>query len=296
MAQILRSILLSLAVFVAWNAENATGADLMHPQGVGVRADGQIWIVDRKFHGIFALKDGQLTPVYEGLAKFRTPLNAVACIHVAADGKTYVGDSATREVYLVRDDGKLTALTSGQGSNVPRDEYHPGKIGVPTQIATMKDGAVLATDLELQRVWKIPAGGGEPQEFAVLAGARGVAVDAEDHVWILTANAPQLRRFTPDGKTSEEIVKELTFNFPLQLAVRPEGEALVTDGYGPGVWKVSKDGKAEKLAFGPPFTHPVGICLTDGGKKALVIDPKAPGLFEIGEDGAVKKLYPAAAP
>jgi hypothetical protein len=95
---------------------------------------------------------------------------------------------------------------------------------------------------------------------------------------------------------SVEIVKDLTFNFPLQLVVRPEGEALVTDGYGPGVWKVSQDGKAEKLAFGPPFSHPVGICLTDGGKKALVIDPKAPGLFEIGEDGTVKKLYPAAAP
>lgn len=296
MARPLRVAICVAASFLSCFAADALAADLLHPQGVAVRPDGQIWIVDRKFHGILAFKDGQLTPVYEGLAKFRTPLNAVMCIHVAADGKTYVGDSATREVYQVGDDGKLTALTNGQGSNVPKEEYHPGKIGIPTQIATMKDGSVLTTDLELQRVWKIPAGGGEPQEFAVLAGARGVAVDAEDHVWILTANAPQLRRFSPDGKQSEEIVKELTFEFPLQLAVRPQGDALVTDGYAKAIWKVARDGKAEKLASDDPFVHPVGICLSDGGKKALVIDPKAPGLFEIDEAGAVKRLYPAAAP
>lgn len=273
----------------------ARAEDWKYPRCVARDTEGRILLSDKDFHGILALKDGQLTPVYQGSPKFRTPLNAVYPILVAADGTTYVGDSATREVYSLSADGKLTALTSGRGADVPKEEYHPGKIGIPTQLATNSQGEVFATDLELQRVWKIPKGGGEPVEFAVAAGARGVAVDKDDHVWILTSQAPQLRRFTPDGKESKVIVAEAKFEFPHQVLVRPDGEAIVSDGYARTIWKVSPEGAVEKLFAGDPLVNPVGIAFGEG-ESVLVVDPRAPGLFEISKAGEIKKLYPAASP
>ena len=309
----------SLSIFAVLLAAQATApaqtaaADWQYPLGVAQDHQGRILIVDRKYHGILALSEGGLTDVYEGSKKFRTPLNAVYCIHVAKDGAIYVGDSATREVYRVSEDGKLTALTSGIGDKVGREEYHPGKIGIPTQIATNSQGDVFVTDLELQRVWKIPAAGGEPVEFAVVAGPRGVAVDSEDHVWILSPQKPQLRRVSPDGKQSEVLIDDLVFNFPHQVVVLPDGNALVTDGYEHAVWKVVRaDKKATKLHAGDPFVNPVGICLIDNGQKALVIDPRAlpapadaaaaspdaerrvPALFEIDLEGNVTRRYPAS--
>ena len=285
-----------LAIQLLASPQSVSAEDWKYPLGVAKDKEGRVLLADRTFHGVLALKDGQLTPLYQGSNKFRTPLNAVYPIHAAADGTIYVGDSATREVYALSPDGKLTALTSGRGSDVPKEEYHPGKIGLPTQIATNSQGDIFATDLELQRVWKIPKGGGEPAEFAVLAGPRGVAVDAEGNVLILTSQAPQLRRFAPDGKQTQVVVADLKFEFPHQVIVRPDGEALVSDGYAKTIWKVSKDGVVEKLFSGDPLVNPVGVAFSGEGESILVIDPRAPGLFEIQKTGEIKKLYPPASP
>jgi hypothetical protein len=263
-----------------------------YPLGVAALTDGAVLLADKGAHAVWRLQDGQLTALYQGLKKFRTPLNAVYCVYAAPTGTVYVGDSATREVYSLDSSGKLTALTSGRGADVPADQYHPGEIGIPTQIAVNSQGEVFTTDLELQRVWKIPAAGGTPQEFAVVAGPRGVAVDAEDHVWILSPQTPQLRRISPDGQQTEVIVKDLVFDFPHQVVLRPDGRALVTDGYAKTVWLVSRDGQTEKLFSGAPLSNPVGMCLIEGGAKVLVIDPRAPGLFEIGEPGQIRRVYP----
>jgi sugar lactone lactonase YvrE len=287
---VLRGGLCVVAMLVA---STALAEDWQYPLGVTRDGQGRILIADKKFHGVLVLADGKLTPLYQGSNKFRTPLNAVYCIHTAADGTVYVGDSATRDVYAISADGKLRSLTSGQGDNVPKEEYHPGKIGIPTQLATNKAGDVFATDLELQRVWRISKEG-EVGEFVVAAGARGVAVDSEDHVWVLCANAPQLRRFSPDGKTSEEIVKDVVFEFPHQVAVKADGTAFVTDGYAKALWKVEKGQAPVKIVSGDPFVNPVGLFLEANGEKALVLDPRAPGLFEVTMGGKINKLYPAA--
>ncbi|MBX3440961.1 MAG: NHL repeat-containing protein [Planctomyces sp.] len=280
-------------LFTVWQTP-VNAADWQYPLGVAIDSQGRVLLSDRRFHGVLALQDGELTPVYEGLATFRTPLNAVYCIHVARDGAIFVGDSATRDVYRLSPEGELTSLTSGHDGPAPKDEYRPGKIGVPTQIASNSQGELFVTDLELQRVWKLPAAGGEPQEFAVLAGARGVAVDAENNVWILTAQPPHIRRVSPDGQTTTELVAERTFEFPHQIAIRQDGTALVTDGYGKAVWAVTPEGATSRLASGDPFVNPVGLCLREDGMTALVIDPRAPGLFEVDTDGKVQRLYPPA--
>ncbi len=243
-----------------------------------VAADGTYFIADRKLPGIWKLKDGQNSILYQGTKKYRTPLNAVRCVHVAADGTLYAGDSATREVYSVSPNGEVKPLTNGS-------------IGIPTAIAVV-DGTVYVTDLELQRIWKFPVAGlpitQQPTEFAVIGGCRGLCVDDKGFIWVLSSLVPQLRKYTADGKF-EPVVNELVFEFPHQVYVTTDGTAYVTDGYAKAVWKIAPGGKPEKWVSGEPFQNPIGI--RQQGADFIVCDSRANALFKVTPDGKVEKIF-----
>lgn len=252
----------------------------LYPIDVASADDGTLYVADRRLPGIWKLSNGESTILVQGTSTFRTPLNAIRCVCVGNDGTIYAGDSATREVFRVSPEGELTPLTDGA-------------IGIPMDIAEDSAGNLYVTDTELHRVWKVSNEGGEPTEFATVAGPRGIAVDSEDHVWILSLQSPQLRRFAPDG-TEEVIVSDLVFEFPHQLLVRDE-VVIVSDGYGKCLWRVPRDGSApEKWVEGEPFANPVGLAEQDGN--VLVVDPRSPdpggGLFAISPDGMVNRLWP----
>jgi hypothetical protein len=254
----------------------AWAADWVYPLDVAAGKDGEFYIADRKLPGILKLKDGELSVLVAGEKKFRTPLNAIRCVHVTADGTLLAGDSATREVYKVAADGQLTPLTKGF-------------VGIPTQISSQGE-TVYVTDLELARVWKFPIAGGEPQEVAVVAGPRGVDVDAEGNVWILSPQQPQLRKVAAD-KTETVVHQGLTFEFPQEVLVGKDGSAYVSDGYAKCIWKVGADGQAAKWATHEKFSNPVGMGWA--GDDLLLIDSRAPGLFRITPAGEVTQVYPA---
>ncbi len=252
----------------------------VYPIDVAAGEDGAVYVADRRLPGIWKLADGELTILVQGTSTYRTPLNAIRCVCVGRDGTIYAGDSATREVFRVSPEGELTPLTSGL-------------IGIPMDIAEDSSGNLYVTDTELHRVWRVPNAGGEPAEFATVAGPRGIAIDGDDHVWVLSLQAPQLRRFAPDG-TEEVIVADLVFEFPNQLIVQDEF-VIVADGYGKCLWRVPRAGGApEKWVEGEPFANPVGLAMQD--ENVLVIDPRAPdpggGLFAISPDGMVNRLWP----
>ena len=249
-----------------------------YPLDAAVAADGTYYIADRKLPGIWKLKDGENTILYKGTQKYRTPMNAVRCVHVAADGTLYAGDSATREVYSVSPTGEVKALTNGS-------------IGIPTAIAVV-DGTVFVTDLELQRIWKFPAAGlpitQHPTEFAVIGGCRGMFVDDKGFIWVLSSLKPQLRKFTGDGK-SETVVDDLVFDFPHQVYVTTDGTAYVTDGYAKAIWKIAPGGKPEKWVSGEPFMNPIGI--RQQGADFIVCDSRANALFKVTPEGKVEKIF-----
>jgi hypothetical protein len=260
----------------------ACAQELSYPIDVAAGDDGTVYIADRRLPGIWKLADGELSVLAQGTNMFRTPLNAVRCISVGRDGTIYAGDSATRDIFRVSPEGELTPLTDGQ-------------IGIPMDIAEDSGGNLYVTDTELHRVWRVAKEGGEPVEFAAVAGPRGIAVDAEDHVWVLALQAPQLRRFAPDG-TEEVIVSDFAFEFPHQLLVQDEF-VIVSDGYGKCLWRVPRTGGTpEKWVEGEPFVNPVGVAMS--GSDVLVVDPRSPdpggGLFAISPDGMVNRLWPAS--
>jgi hypothetical protein len=253
---------------------------MQYPIDVAAGEDGAIYIADRRLPGVLKLADGELTVLARGTTTFRTPLNAIRCVAVGRDGTVYAGDSATRDVFRVSPEGDLTPLTNGA-------------IGIPMDIAEDSVGNLYVTDTELHRVWRVPAAGGDPESFATVAGPRGIAVDDEDHVWVLSLQAPQLRRFAPDG-TEEVIVADLVFEFPHQIVLTEEA-AIISDGYGKCLWRVPRTGGSpEKWVEGEPFANPVGLAVQEAN--VLVVDPRSPdpggGLFAISPDGMVNRLLP----
>ena len=265
--------ILGLIPSVASRAQDAAAPakSLVYPLDVSVSADAKtLYLVDRKLPGLWkATQNGKLEVLYPALKKFRTPLNAVRCI--AADGKggLLVGDSGTREVYRVTSDGKATPLTKGG-------------IGIAMGIATGSDGTIFVSDLELQRIWSVPAAGGEPTEFAVLPAPRGMTFDKNGQLWVVSGGPRnQLVKISAEGKIPP-VVKDRIFIYPNDVAVAADGTAYVSDGYADCIWKVAVDGKATKWVSGKPLDNPVGLDWQ--GSNLLVVDSRARQVFSITPD------------
>lgn len=254
--------------------EGSAGPALVYPLGAVRAEDGTTFIVDRKLPGIFKLADGKLSVVTKGSKKFRTPLNAPRCVAFDKDGKLLVGDTPTREVYRIESDGSAKPLTGGG-------------IGMAMAIAVDADGDIFVADLELHRIFKVPAEGGKPERFTAIAAPRGLAFDSDGNLLVVSTTEDQVFRVAPDGKASV-IVSGRPFRFPHNIAVAKDGTVFVTDGYGKCVWKVAGEEKPVKLASGEPFANPVGISLTE--ETLLVTDSRANAVFEIDLEGKVSKL------
>ena len=272
-------------------------AQWKYPIDVAAAEDGTIYIADLRLPGIWTLKEGKTEIFVQASKKFRTPLNAIRCLRINGDGVLHTGDSAAREVFSVNAEGGLTQLTATtpilKETMLSEDlEFTPdnfGLIGIPMDMAFNSQGDMYVSDTELQRVWKVPAAGGEPEEILLVNGPRGLAVDDDDNLWVLSLQAPQLQKVSPDGEV-EELVSELTFEFPHQLELRGDGTAVVSDGYAKAIWNVAADGTAEKWISGEPLDNPVGI--TFQGENLLIIDPRANALFSVAPDATLTQVFP----
>ena len=233
--------------------------------------DSGTFIADRNLHSIWKLDDKQPELFFKGNKKFRTPLNAVRCVELDRDGKLLAGDSSTREIYRFDADGKPVPLTGGL-------------VGIPMDIAVNQAGDIFVSDLEIQRVMKVPKAGGKPEEVKQISGCRGLFVDSKDHLWVVSTTKNQLYRIAPDGK-SEIVVKDRPFKFPHTVVVDAELTAYVCDGFAGTIWKIPKDGEPEAWATGAPLVKPVGMALH--GDKIYVADPYAIGILEIDRKGKV---------
>lgn len=278
-----RSTVVTLALVAGHATVTAGAADtgdaLEYPLAVAPAADGSLLVADRVMPGLWRVADGKATVHFQGSKTFRTPLNAVRTVAVGPDGTVWAGDPATRDVHRVAADGTIQPLTGG-------------KIGIPIDIAVDSQGTLFVSDLETQRVWRIPVGSAEPVQLAVLAAPRGLFVDAADQLWAVAASgdAP-LVKIATDG-TVTPVVKSRAFEFAHDVVVTADGTAYVSDNYAVAVWKVAPDGSVTKWVSGAPLAGPVGLALRNG--RVLVADPKARTVFEIDDAGAAVPLVPPA--
>jgi glucose/arabinose dehydrogenase len=238
-------------------------AEPVYPLTAAVTEQGTVYVSDLRLPGLWKVEQGKGDVFFQASPKFRTPLNAVRCVRVDRKSRVLACDSSTREIYRFDDQGQPHGLTGG-------------KIGIPMDVAENPDGELFVSDLETQRIWKIPADGGAPTEFAVVAAPRGMRFDQEGRLWIVSHGKDQLVRIVPDGAKSV-VVAGRPFQFPHEVLVQDDGTALVSDGYAKAVWKVSENQKPEPWVQGEPLQNPVGLCRSD--KAVLIVDPRAKTVF-----------------
>jgi len=254
-------------------------AELQYPLSIAVAENGDLFLADRHLPGIWKVADGKRSLYFQGSKKFRTPLNAVRCVRFDREGKLLAGDSATRNVYRFDEKGvphPLTKTTNGMGL-----------IGIPMDVAVNSKGDIYVSDLEIHRIVKIPHGGDEPEEVAEIAACRGLFVDKDDVVWVISGTAGQLHRITPDGKQSV-VVEGRPFSFPHTVVVAEDGTAYVCDGYAKTIWKIAPDGAPTALAVGEPLKGPVGLAIKEN--VLYVADPQAKAVFTVDSEGTIAKV------
>ncbi len=261
---------------ILWAATNLElyAQGFVYPLSAAVAENGDVFVADRNLPGVWKLQDNVLKPLFEASKKFRTPLNAVRCVEIDKLGNLLAGDSATREVYRFDKTGQPVPLTNGG-------------IGVPMDIAVNKNGDLYVADLELHRIWKVPQAGGTPIEFLEIRAPRGLFVDLDDRLWILSHGDNQVLRATSAGEI-ETVVMGRPFAFPHCIVVDAEGVAYVTDGYDKTVWKITPGKEPEPLVRGEPLQNPVGLAWK--GESLIVVDPRAKSLFEVRLDGKIAPI------
>lgn len=264
---------LFLVLFCA--PEMVQAAEMLYPLSVAAADKDTVYVADRKLPGIWSVENGKPTSYFTGSKVFRTPLNAVRCVAIDKEGHVIAGDSSTREVYRFEKAGaKPQPLTNGG-------------IGIPMDVVVLKNGDLLVSDLELHQIWKVPAAGGKPTLFAKVEAPRGLALDQDENLWVVSGTADQLLKVSPAGKVSV-VVKGRPFNFPHDVVVLDDGSAIVSDGYEKALWKVAADGTTEKWVAGEPFKNPVGV--TRQGQNILVSDPHAKTVFSIDPEKNISDL------
>ena len=274
----MRGLSWTLSVVVAFTVcgrlSEANAESLRYPLSAAVTKDGTVFLADRNLPGIWRLKDGKLEVFFQASKKYRTPLNAVRCVALDADGKLLAGDSATRDVYRFDEAGHPTPLTGGG-------------IGIPMDIAVAEDGSLRVSDLELHRIWKVPAKGGKPEKWADIRAPRGIATAADGSLWVLSRGDNQVVRITADGK-QQPILKGQPLPFPQDIVFDDQGVAYISDNYSRAVWKLEAGKPPTKWIDGDPLVNPVGLARK--GPNLLVVDPRVPAVFEVTVDKKISKL------
>ncbi len=114
---------------------------------------------------------------------------------------------------------------------------------------------------------------------AMFDNEHGLAVDADDNLWVTDANTHVVEKYSPEGELlmtlgikGEAGEDEQRFNKPTDVEVGPDGSVYVTDGYGNNrVVKLDADG-AFVTAWGVKgeasgeFDTPHGIAIDADGK------------------------------
>lgn len=273
----LTAILLSLVpllVPVLAPVARAAADELSYPLAIAAGATGPIYLADRNLPGIWKVDGDKLSVYFQASKKFRTPLNAVRCVTVDRQGKLLAGDSATRDIYRFDDQGQPQPLTKGQ-------------IGIPMSIVVTKAGELIVADLELHILWRVPAEGGKPEKLAAVPAPRGLGIDAQDRIWVVSHGADQVLRVTLDGKV-ETVVKGTPFQFAHQIALDDQDSAYVTDGYAKAIWKIVAGGEPKQLVADAPLVNPVGIVRRE--QSFLVVDPRAKAVFQLDSAGKLAPL------
>jgi sugar lactone lactonase YvrE len=244
------------------SAAATADSEPQYPLAVAV-AGPKLMVVDLDLPGVW-LAEQERTLMAAGSKLLRKPMNRPRCIVALTDGNALVGDSATREIYLVSGDAEPKPLTNGY-------------LGIPMAMAVAPDGkTVYIGDAEKRATFRMPIEGGKP-ELVARVNARGLAFDGEGNLWAVTPDDAAIKKINVESNEVEDVITGRPYQYPNGLAWAGD-HGYVTDGYGKTIWKFTADGKTEKWHEGEPLIGPVGIAVDE--KSVYVADPKQKQVFQ----------------
>lgn len=266
---------LTAAAFVCL-LPSAAGQQLQYPLAVAATDDLGPYVVDLNLPGVWRHTADGWAAFFQGSKQFRTPLHRPRCATFDRQGKLLVGDSATREVYRLDEVGTPTPLTQGG-------------IGVPMDLVVVESGEVFVSDLELHCIWRFASDGGVPQKLADVPAPRGLALDREGKLLVVSHGEHPVWRVDLAGQV-EPVVAAGPFQFPHDLVLAEDEGLIVSDGYAKTLWKVNAQGEAAAWVQGEPLMNPVGLVWYQ--QALLVADPQARTVFRVDAQG---KMLPFGA-
>jgi sugar lactone lactonase YvrE len=274
------AVFLFIVLFGSFVRGTADAQELQYPLAIAAQGN-TIYLADLNLPGIWKSEGGKLSVYFQASRKFRTPLNKPRCLATDSEGRLYVGDSATREVYRFDSNGQPQPLTGAS-------------IGIPMGIAVNSEGDLLVADLELNRILKVVLPDekkAKVERYADVPAPTGVCLDGGGRLWVVSRGTDALFRIDSRGKV-ERVVSGRAFEFPQSVVVDKQGTAYVADGYAKAIWKVPPgdklEGEPQKWVAGDPFVHPVGLAWQDDN--LLVVDPRAKGVFRIDPEGQISSV------
>jgi sugar lactone lactonase YvrE len=283
----------------------ATRAELSHPSGVAVDANGNLYIADTGNQRVRKVTPGGAISTFAGGGPGLTSRSGLATkahlnhpTGVAVDGKGNVYIADTSRVYKVSPLGRLTTLAGRGRAGFAGD----GQFAIAARleaygVAVDGQGNVYIADSVNHRVRKVnPAGlistfagdgensssgDGTAATLAHLINPLGVASDAKGNVYIADEAGGRVRKVNPAGKihtlqTIKSIARHL--HNPLGVTVDALGNVYVSE-LGSRVLKITRGGtittvaglKASKgIGDGGPasaasLSHPGGLAVDRQG-------------------------------
>lgn len=262
----------------------ANDRSLQYPLAVVAQNETTIYVADLDLPGIWSCQPPHVKVFYKGSPQFRTPLNRVRCLAYDPQLGLLAGDTATREIY------RFDAL------NEPQPLTY-GRIGMPMCMAIARDGTIYASDIERQRIVKIPRDGGSPKVVVEISAVRGLAFDAEGHLWAATQGPNALYQIPLDGSDPIVKVPGRAFKFSHHLVFDAHGWGYVADGYSRAIWRfqTQNDPVSPEMIqeFSNQLKNPVGLDWHPAWG-LLIADPHLKTVFRWKPpDGELEPIIPA---
>jgi sugar lactone lactonase YvrE len=268
-----------------------------YPFAIAVGVKGAIFVVDKNLKTVYRAEEGdKLAVVYKGSRKYRTPLFNVMAMAADSSGNLFFCDTGSMDVWRMESGGKLSPLTGqkiarGIGPAPADQDFDPeaayaGKFDKPMGIAIDAHGNLVVADLGLGALFRLPPGGGEPQEIARVPAPHGIAIDRDGSIVVVSQSKDQLLRVSAAGEVTPIVKGSLAPKNNPQHVVVDQSGYVVSDNYAKAVWRVAPDGKITAIVHGEPLVKPAGLALEPDGN-ILVSDPGAKKLFRLTLEGNI---------
>ncbi len=254
------------------------------------QVDGKLFVTDIHSHTVWRWDGERYAAFYRGTKRYRTPLYRPWDIAPRGKEGLVVSDPGTMDIWLLRFDGtvrpfsaRLTRPEEDKELDV-REQRFAGVLDKPMAVAVTAEGKVFVADLGLHAVYEFASPGEPPRELAKVPAPRGLTIDTDNSLVVVSHGRDALVRIEPDGTTKPIVHGPLAPldkpSFPHQVVPFADGGYLVSDGYAKTLWYVSREGKVEPYYQGHPLVNPVGLWRNDDGT-VLVADPRRRQIFRL---------------